>query len=388
MRTAADQRAAVRGAQATDPGAETPRRPRSFDLRDLGILAGSALSALFLVWIVYEQLLPLSGVLGFWICWLAAFVTIYWLAIRETQDRLAANDRAMSVGFTGAALLLAAALVTIIAYVVYKGIPGLRWHFFTQTQQFVGPLASGTAGGAAQAIVGTLEQVLLAIIIVVPLSIACAVFITEIGGPLSKPVRIFVDAMSGVPTIVAGLFIFATWVLGVQHGKFSGFAATLAISVTMLPTVTRTSLEVLKLVPDGLREASLALGAPEWRTTLKVVLPTARSGLVTAVILGVARAVGETAPLILTAFGNNLMNANPFHGPQDALPLMIFNQVRSSQPSQIERAWTGALVLIALVLVLFIIARVIGSGKLRRRGGPAAGFDSAADASAESGAID
>src|SRR5207244_746388 len=160
-----------------------------------------------------------------------------------------------------------------------------------------------------------------------------------------RPVRIFVDAMSGVPTIVAGLFIFAFWIVGLGHG-FSGFAATLAISVSMLPTITRTAEEVLRLVPDGLREASYALGSGEWRTTKGVVLPTAKSGLVTAVILGVARAIGETAPLIMTAFGSSIMNANPFSGAQDSLPLFVFRQIRQPEVALQQRAWAGALVLI------------------------------------------
>ena len=141
----------------------------------------------------------------------------------------------------------------------------------------------------------------------------------------------FVDAMSGVPSIVAGLFVYAVWV---SEFGFSGFAAALALSISMLPTITRTCEEVLRLVPDGLREASLALGATEWRTTWSVVLPTAQAGLITAVILGVARAVGETAPLIATAFGASPMNANPFHGPQAALPLFVYKQITESSHRQ------------------------------------------------------
>jgi phosphate transport system permease protein len=166
--------------------------------------------------------------------------------------------------------------------------------------------------------------------------------------------------MSGVPTIVAGLFIFAMWDVGLGQG-FSGFAAALAISVTMLPTVTRTSEEVLRLVPGGLREASFALGAPEWRTVRGVVLPTARAGLATAVILGVARGIGETAPLIMTSLGSQVMNANPFSGAQDSLPLFVYRQYGVSIPAVQQRAWTGALVLLVLILALFVTARWLGS---------------------------
>jgi phosphate transport system permease protein len=197
------------------------------------------------------------------------------------------------------------------------------------------------------------------VIISVPLAILCAVFLNEIGGPLKRPIRLFVDAMSGVPSIVAGLFIYA--VVAIRFG-FSGLAAALALSILMLPTVTRTSEEVLRLVPDGLREGSLALGASEWRTVWGVVLPTARSGLITAVILGVARAVGETAPLILTSFGASVMNLNALHGPQDALPLYVWRYIQAPQGSALYlRALSAALVLIVLVLGLFTLARVLGS---------------------------
>jgi phosphate transport system permease protein len=183
------------------------------------------------------------------------------------------------------------------------------------------------------------------------------VFLSEIGGRLARPVRLVVDTMTAIPTIVAGLFVFATVVLTLGQ---SGFAGALALSVLMLPTVTKTAELVLKLVPGGLREASLALGGSQWRTTKDVVLPTARSGLVTSVILGIARAIGETAPLLLTIGGAFIVNTNPFHGKQDALPFFVWRLIKFPEEAQQLRAWTGALVLLALVLVLFAIARAIG----------------------------
>jgi phosphate transport system permease protein len=209
-------------------------------------------------------------------------------------------------------------------------------------------------------------------LISVPLGFATAVFLNEIGGPLSRPVRMLVDAMSAIPSIVAGLFIYAALI---QSGiiQQSGFAAALSLAVLMLPTVTRTAEVVLRVVPGGLREASLALGATEWRTTWRVILPTARAGLATAIILGVARTVGETASLILTTLGNTSFNANPLHNRQAALPLYIFQLFRQDLPNSVQRAWNGALVLIVLVLSLFVIARIIGGrgpghiSKLRRR---------------------
>jgi phosphate transport system permease protein len=192
------------------------------------------------------------------------------------------------------------------------------------------------------------------------------VFLNEIGGKGRRAVRMFVDAMSGVPSIVAGLFIYAVLVVGLGWG-FSGFAGALALSILMLPTVTRTSEEVLRLVPDGLREAGLALGSQEWRVTWNVVLPTARSGLITAVILGVARAIGETAPLLFTAFGNTALNWNVFHGAQDSMSLFVYTLIRFPQAAEQQRAWTGAMILMFIVLVLFVIARIVGRGTLSSR---------------------
>jgi phosphate transport system permease protein len=356
------------------PAPEAPERavrPRTFSRQDALVVAGSAASALALVWLLFERLLPLSGGSGFVFLWFCAFVAIYWLVVREIEGKRAATDRAISALITALAVFLLVPLVLIVVYVVAKGVKVLTPHFFTQDLRVVGPSAPGSAGGAAHAIVGTLEQIGLAILVSVPLGITTAVFLNEVGGRLKRPVRVFVDAMSGIPSIVAGLFIFAVWVVGFHRG-FSGWAASLALSILMLPSVARTSEEVLRLVPDGLREASLALGGNEWRTTWNVVLPTARSGLVTAAILGVARAVGETAPLIMTSFGAKVMNANPFHGDQASLPKFVYEQMLGGTNPQIDRAWTGSLVLIALVLALFVTARVVGNRKVggRKRRGP------------------
>jgi phosphate transport system permease protein len=334
-------------------------RFRRVDPADLGALAGSALAAFCLDWLVYERLTPLSGGLGFWLCWYGAFLLIYALTQRDRHGALVAKDRVATVVITTAGLGLVVPLCFVLGYVFYRGYSALRPQFFTQTQEFVGPLSPPTDGGGAHAIVGTLEQVGLAMLLCVPLGVMSAVFLNEIGGWLARPLRTIVDAMSAVPSILAGLFIYASFILGL-HQQFSGFAASLALSVLMLPTITRTAEVVLRLVPDGLREGALALGGTEWRVTRMVVLPTARVGLVTAVILGVARTVGETAPLFFTAFGAFKLNANPLAGKQGALPLFIWTLIRQPQPAQIQRAWTGALVLVGIVLVLFVAARIIG----------------------------
>jgi phosphate transport system permease protein len=342
------------------PGGDAPIRPRSFHPVDTWVLVTSVASAFALIWVIF-RLLPVSGAVGFLIWWFVAFAFIYWLAMFELEGRLVAKDRLMAVLITTGTLILVIPLASIIVFVTAKGIAYIRPHVFVQTNNLCGQLDGPTCGGIAHAIVGTLEQVAIAMVISVPLAILCAVFLNEIGGPMRRPVRLFVDAMSGVPSIVAGLFIYATVVVSLGWG-FSGFAAALALSILMLPTVTRTSEEVLRLVPDGLREGSLAMGGYEWRTVWNVVLPTARSGLITAVILGVARAVGETAPVLLTAFGAQVMNGNPFKGPQDSLPLFIWTYIRFN-PGEAPylRAWMASFVLIVLVLGLFTLARVLGA---------------------------
>ena len=221
-----------------------------------------------------------------------------------------------------------------------------------------------TAGGGLHAIVGTIEQVGLALLISLPLGAAAAFFLNESRSKLRRPVRIFVDAMSGMPSIVSGLFIYATLIIPLAKYNdlfsFNGFMASLALSMTMMPTICRAIEVVLRLVPNGLREAGLALGASRAKVVLSVVLPTASTGVATAAILGIAREAGETAPLLFTAFGYNLMNANPFHGPQESLPLFIYRFVRTQSTADIQRGYAGALVLLMLILSLFIVARIIG----------------------------
>lgn len=331
-----------------------------------GLLAASAASSLCLAWLLWTQLLPTQGTAGFLALWYGGFLLFYFLTTVLTEGRLPAADKIVTVIVLSGAIGLLIPLVLIIGFIVVRGIGGITATFFTEDLATTGTLDSG--GGLAHALVGTLEQVAIAVIISVPLGVLTAVFLNEVKGPLVRPVRIFVDAMSGVPSIVAGLFIYAVWIVQFGHG-FSGFAASLALAVLMLPTITRTAEEVLRLVPDGLREASLALGAPEWRTTMRVVLPTARSGLITAVILGVARAVGETAPLIMTSFGATVMNVNPFEGAQASLPLSVYQLVSNPFAVQQERAYAGAFVLILTVLALFTLARLLGRKRTPRTSG-------------------
>lgn len=338
---------------------DEPRRPVTMRPEDHAMMAGAALASVALVWVVYYRFLPLEGPFGFWFLSWLGFIVLYRHIVRTTHGRLAANDRLVAALMASVSLALFAVLALIIGYVVLKGIPGITSSFFAETLEDVGPLDPESKGGALHAIVGSLQQISLTVLISVPIGITTAVFLNEVGGRFARPVRTLVDAMSGVPSIVAGLFIFTALVDGLQWG-FSGFAASLSLAVLMLPTVTRTTEEVLRLVPGGLREAALALGAPRWRVVVQVVLPTARSGTATAVILGMARAVGETAPLLLTSFGASAMNANPFSEPQSSLPLYIYQLVRNADPGQVRRAWAGALALVVIVLILFALARRAG----------------------------
>jgi len=392
LRTAPPQVSLAQPLRAPARALERRIRPRSFHGDDALVLGGSALSSFFLVWLVYEQLTPTTGVVGFGFWWFVAFMTMYWVAVRRVHGRLLARDRLMTVLVGAAAVVMLVPLILIISFVLYKGVGSITPHFFVQTAQFCGQLDGATCGGVAHAIVGTLEEVGMAVVIAVPLAVLCAVFLNEIGGPFKRPVRLFVDAMSGVPSIVAGLFVYAAWVVGLHRG-FSAFGAALALSILMLPTVTRTSEEVLRLVPNGLREGALALGASEWRTVWGVVLPTARSGLITAVILGIARAVGETAPLILTSFGSSVFNANPVSGAQEALPHYVYQYITYNPGTgPYQRAWSAAVVLTLMVLALFTLARVLGArtsieGRQRRaaRAAAKAGLDRVAGAGVAGG---
>lgn len=302
----------------------------------------------------------------------ALFLGMLYLVFRDRLGKLAAMDRLVTtIVFTGALGLLVP-LLFLLVYIVVKGAPHLRLNFFVEDQSAVSPVDPSTKGGGQHAIIGTLEQTAMALLFVVPLGLLTAIFLNETRSRLRKPVRIFVDAMSGLPSIVAGLFVYAALIIpgavrGSSFFNYSGFMACIALTVVMLPTVTRTVDVVLRLVPDGLREASLALGASRARTVWSVVLPTARTGVTTAIILGIARVVGETAPLLFTAAGSTLLNLNPFVGQQEALPLFVYRYVQTSVEAQRERGYVGALVLIIIIFVLFALARIVGRNRTTRK---------------------
>ena len=245
----------------------------------------------------------------------------------------------------------------VIWYTIGKGLARFSYGFLTHSMAGVG--SNDINGGVYHAIVGTVEQLLIASAIAVPLGLLVAIYLNEYGGKaFATLVRLLVDVMTGIPSIVAGLFVLAFWVIGLHKG-YSGFAGAMALSILMLPVVTRASEEMLRLVPDPLREAAYALGIPKWRVILSIVMPTARTGITTGIMLAVARVMGETAPLLLTAAGTLFINTNAFHGQQEALPLYVFSSAASGTPADVNRAWAAAMTLILIVVLLYVAARLL-----------------------------
>ncbi len=329
-------------------------------------LLGSFFGSLGLIWVLYDRVLPFSGRVGFIICWYVTFLALYAAVTAMAHPRPIVWDRlAAAVVHAGAGLVLVAVGTTVI-YTFTEGRHAIvHLNFYTHTMAGVAPTAPLTQGGIEHAIVGTLIEIGIAIVIALPLGLGTAVFITEVGGRFSRIVRTVVEAMTALPDILAGLFIYTTLIvrLGVQT---SGFAAACALSVMMLPIIARSAEVVLRVVPGGLREASLALGSSRPRMVWQVVLPTARAGLATALILGIARGIGETAPVLLTSGASTFFNANPFNEPMNSLPLFIFTGFISGERLYTARLWGAASVLLALVLVLFITARVLARSRRGR----------------------
>jgi phosphate transport system permease protein len=266
----------------------------------------------------------------------------------------------MTLSIAGALLPLA----MVLGYVAARGTHLLSWQLLSQPEPFS---FTDAGGGVWNDIKGTLKLLVVASVVAVPTGIGCAVYLTELGrGWAAGAVRFVADVMTGVPSVFVGMFVYSLVVA--RSGHFSALAGALALALLMLPIVVRGAEEVLLTVPNELREASYALGVPRWRTVVGVVLPTGASGLTTVVMLAVARAAGETAPLLFTSFGNRLVTGwTDVRGPDSALPLLIFRDARSAYPQAQARAWAGALVLVALVLALTLAARAIAAAANRHR---------------------
>ena len=267
---------------------------------------------------------------------------------------------AIMLSLTGvAALIVIAPLLWILGYVIREGLPGLTPQFFTQLPTPVGV----TGGGIFNAIIGSLMTVGLGLVIAAPIGILAGFYAATHGDtPLGVLVSFATDVIAGIPSIVMGIFAYTLIVLPQRH--FSAFSGGVVLAFIMLPTLIRTTEEMLRLVPSSLREGSLALGAPEWKTSFSVILPAALNGVITGVMLSIARAAGEAAPMLFTAFGNPFMNTD-FNQPVATLPHMIFTYAISPYQDWHDKAWATALVLIMFVFMLNILARLTVSWRAR-----------------------
>jgi len=337
---------------------------------DLLMMGGAGLSAISTTMLLFGRLTPLSGTFGFVAVAFVLYIVIYAVIASVTESRPTVVDKVMNVLLTSSAVVALFALATVIIFTIARGWQALKQaNFYTDDLSSTGPLDPLEQGGISHAIVGTLIITFLSLVFTVPLAVVCAVFLNESKSRAAQLVRTVVTAMTALPSILAGLFVFVVWILVLEFQR-SGLAASIAVSIMMLPIIIRSADVVLRLVPGNLREASSALGAPRWRTVWHVVLPTARSGIMTSVILGVARGVGETAPVLLTAGYAAAMNVDALKNPMVNLPLAAFELVRSPQPTQIARGFGAAATLMLLVLVLFSLARILGgrqAGHLSKR---------------------
>ncbi len=342
---------------------DRPRVIRSHTLDDRASLIGSGLGAAGLVWVLYERILPLSGGLGFLVSWYLAFLALYALVSALTSPRALVVDRLWSAVVHGAAVVVAVALATTVGFVFVRGWSALQHpNFYTQDMAGIRPTSPLTQGGIEHAVLGTVIEISLAVVMALPLGLGTAVFMTEVGGRTARAVRTVVEAMTALPDILAGLFVYTVLIIGL-HWERDGFAVSIALAVTMVPIIARSAEVALGIVPNSLREASLALGATHWQTVRRTVLPTARSGLATALILGIARCAGETAPLLIVSGASTFSNNDPFHNPMNSLPLYIFTAVRSGEPLYVARGYGAAALLVTMVLVLFAVTRMLARSR-------------------------
>jgi phosphate transport system permease protein len=282
-----------------------------------------------------------------------------------TRGAPAAKDAFVKTLVALGSVLTLLPIASIVLTVVRNGLPGLKLNLFTQDMSLAAPTDPLTNGGLLHAITGTLTLVALALVMSVPIGILTALYLTEVKGRFSGPIRFLVQAMSGVPSIVAGLFILSAVLYPITK-NYSALMGSLALTILMIPTVARASEEVLLLIPDDLREAGTALGGTQWRTVAMIVVPAARSGLLTAVILGIARIAGETAPLLLVSGGGDKVNPNPFDGSVGSLPYYIWRSFNAGTAESLTRAWAGLLVLMILILILFSAARALSTRKVSK----------------------
>lgn len=318
-----------------------------------GVLAGAAI-----------EFTGLSGKLGFAASYFFFASLLIFVQQLRLRDLAAAKDSLLSSFAFLAITMTLIPIVSIVSTVFLKGYKGIHFGMFTNDMTQASVNDPVTSGGLLHALVGTILMVGGALIVSFPIGLLTALYLTEIRGKLARPIKFLVQAMSGVPSIVAGLFILSILVIPVTQ-ELTGLMGSLALSILMIPTIARTAEEMLLLIPNDLREAGVALGATQWRTVSGVVVPAAKSGLVTAVILGVARIIGETAPILLVSGGADALNFNPASGPMGSLPFYIWKAFLTGGTEEAyARAWGGMLILLILIMVLFGLARYLSGRKV------------------------
>ena len=340
----------------TKPWAKTPRDR---------IIGGSFVISAVAFSYIFVASTEMKGKLAYAFIFFLAYSLISSTFSFINRGRQAAKDSFVSTLVSLGAVVTVMPIASIFGTVLQKGVPGLHFGILSNDMSMATPTDPIPTGGLLHAITGTLTLVILALIMSIPIGILTALYLTEVKGKFSGPIRFLVQAMSGVPSIVAGLFILSAVLYPITK-NYSALMGALALTILMIPTIARTSEEVLLLIPNELREAGTALGGTQWRTVAMIVVPAARSGLMTAIILGIARIAGETAPLLLLTGGGDKVNPNPFSGSVGSLPYYIWKSFNAGSPEAITRAWAGLLVLMIVVLILFIIARALSNRKISK----------------------
>ena len=306
----------------------------------------------------------LRGKLGFAVAYFFFASLLIFVQQLRLRDLAAAKDSLLSSFAFLAMTITLIPIVSIVMTVVLKGYKGIHFGLFANDMTQASVNDPVQSGGLLHALVGTIIMVGGALVVSFPIGLLTALYLTEIRGKLARPIKFLVQAMSGVPSIVAGLFILSILVIPVTQ-ELTGLMGSLALSILMIPTIARTAEEMLLLIPNELREAGVALGATQWRTVSGVVVPAAKSGLVTAVILGIARIIGETAPILLVSGGADALNFNPTSGPMGSLPFYIWKAFLTGGTEEAyARAWGGMLILLILIVVLFGLARYFSGRKV------------------------
>ena len=341
-----------------------PTRPWAATPRDRAMTALSvALSILATLTIV--AVTPMKGKLAYFFLFFITWFIIDSLFVVNKSDSKGVKDSLAAKVTLFGGVIVSMAVFSILWATISNGVKGINLAFVTQNMREASLFDPIGKGGILHAILGTVILIVIAIIFSVPMGILTALYLTEIKGRAAGLIQFLVQAMSGVPSVVAGLFIYAAIILNTPL-RSSTFLGGLALTILMVPTVTRTAQEVLNLVPSDLREAGLAMGATQWKTVALVVVPAARSGLITATILGVARIAGETAPLLFTVGVFDSYNFNPFKGDSGTIPTVVWAGLMGGTPESIQRAWSAILVLLIVVLIMFVAARAFGSKQPKR----------------------